>query len=455
MIVAKFGGTSVKDSDAISRVLDIIKTIVTKRVKIIVVLSACSGMTDKLLSLIENAPGNEYSTSKNIIDDIIRHHLKICKSLIKDRVLLEKAEIEVSTLGNELLEFIEGVCLLNEVTPRSIDRAVSFGELFSTLVFHHAALDLDLNSYLWNAGNFMRTDDSFTFAKPDFGTSAELITEQYKKISANHDVIVTQGYIASDGYNHTTTLGRGGSDYSAAIIGSALKADEIQIWTDVPGVLSADPRIVPNTVTIPIMSYNEIRLLSFFGAKVLHPDTIKPAIDAGVPIRILNTFQPEHPGTLILQSAGQSESSFNSIVLKENCLLMNFDIPGNDSAAFNYSRIQKFIEDAGIKLYHSEQIVDSMLFLVENNINDDLIYYLQNNLSCHSLKKADIIFIAGNRGSSFTKFDREEFLKFTTELINNDSISIKFNRESSSLLAILPEGKGKIAYLKIHELLLD
>jgi len=125
--------------------------------------------------------------------------------------------------------------------------------------------------------------------------------------------------------------------YSAAIIGSALKADEIQIWTDVPGVLSADPRIVPNTVTIPIMSYNEIRLLSFFGAKVLHPDTIKPAIDAGVPIRILNTFQPEHPGTLILQSAGQSESSFNSIVLKENCLLMNFDIPGNDSAAFNYN----------------------------------------------------------------------------------------------------------------------
>lgn len=318
MNVLKFGGTSVATAPAMRQV----RTIIEKTGGAIVVLSACGGVTNRLLYCIELAGEGKSVGAAEIVNEIEQRHLDLCRELLSDESYLSDALTKVKALCEELRVFCEGVALLGECTPRSIDIAGSFGERLSTLVFWLYCKTEGINVILFDVREIMRTDSNFTSAKINFPELQRLTDEKLTPLLTQGAIIITQGFIGSDKRGITTTLGRGGSDLSAALIGAAIAADEILIYTDVSGIASADPRIIPNARSIPEMSFAEARELSFYGAKVLHPETILPAVERDIPVRVLNTFAPDDTGTIIVAKASR-EHGICAVTLKKKCIFIS------------------------------------------------------------------------------------------------------------------------------------
>ena len=316
----KFGGSSVANANEMISVLNVIKNVVDKKV---VVLSACKGITDKLeqIAIISADKSKNFNNEKeNILNYIKNHHINILNSTLKN--YLAVATNEVQSLLNDLENIVQGVSFLKELTSATKDAVLSFGELLSTTIFHFICKEQQLNSVLIDARTLIYTNDNYNEAAPNLELCSQNIKKEFSKI--NPDLVITQGFIGS--YNNgiirkTTTLGRGGSDYSAAIIGAIIGAEEIQIWTDVNGILSADPRCCNDCRTIKQMSFEEIKDLSFWGAKVLHPKTILPAIEKNINIKVLNTFNPTNEGTLIAAKNEDNLFKVNSVIAKGNCIL--------------------------------------------------------------------------------------------------------------------------------------
>jgi aspartokinase/homoserine dehydrogenase 1 len=314
--VLKFGGTSVQSASTMKLVLECIKLSCTN--SCVVVLSAVSGTTDLLIRAAKNSIC-DFELSIKIIEQIKNLHLQILNDLFSDNNY--EAGI-INKIIEELYQKINAFRNLGEVTTQNIDSVQSYGEILSTTIFAGYCKSIKLNVELLNSGNYIFTDSNFTNAKVDFNKSLNGIIQNYDTFN-QQKIFITQGFIAADSKNRTTTLGRGGSDYSAAVYGKLLKQagfeiDEIQIWTDVNGVFSADPRQINNAQTITVMSPDEIRELSYLGAKVLHSDTIKPAIDLDIPVKVLNTFQNDNSGTLIVSNSDTSAPRMNSMIVLEN-----------------------------------------------------------------------------------------------------------------------------------------
>ena len=443
----KFGGTSVKNASSMKNVLDIVKS--KKEHNPVVVLSACSGITDKLLKLINDASGKSIKILMKEIDSIENHHLKIIDELINSKSIKKHCKENVQNLIQQLVLLVEGVSLLRECTPRSQDAACSFGELLSTTIFEAACRDKKLNSIFLDARHIMKTDSNFTQASVDFKetkkSSNKYITKSFGK------VVITQGFIGSDENGITTTLGRGGSDYSAAVLGSVLNADEIQIWTDVNGVLTADPRIVHNAVTIPEMSFDEIRDLSFYGAKVLHPDTIKPAIQHKIPVRVLNTFHPENSGTLITPTIKEKSARIRSVHLKKNCINLFVEFPHSDSSGMK----------SGEKL---SQLYNSSIKIVSINCNDDKLFITIDSPEESDLNSLKNIFYGLDNkienvcllcicGVNILK-DSDVLQKVTNSLSRFEPKSVLYGFSSTSMLVSVPEENGAGAMNEVHRLIL-
>ena len=316
----KFGGSSVADADEMMAVMSIISNVVGQKV---VVLSACKGITDKLEQLaIISADKNQNNNNQkeNILNYIKTHHINILNSTLKNYIMV--ATNEIQSLLNDLENILQGISFLKELTSATKDAVLAFGELLSTAIFHFICKEHQLNSAFLDARNLIYTNDNYNDATPFLEQCSQNIKKEFGKIES--DLIITQGFIGSynDGIiRRTTTLGRGGSDYSAAIIGSMVDAEDIQIWTDVNGILSADPRYYNDVQTIKQMSFEEIKDLSFWGAKVLHPKTIMPAIEKNINIKVLNTFNPANEGTLITANNENNLFKVNSVIAKENCFL--------------------------------------------------------------------------------------------------------------------------------------
>jgi len=350
MIVLKFGGTSVKDSSAIKQVYRIISDIKEEK---IVVLSACSGITDKLIILLHYASKNQSDLLEITYKDILNHHYQLIDELIDDTYLHSQVQQVVSKLLDELRKFVDGIYFLKESTPQALDKVMSFGELLSTTIFHYYCLSQELDNIWLDARKFIKTDSNFNSATVDFDLSkkeleSNLQSENFEKFK----LAITQGFIGSDTNGRTTTLGRGGSDYTAAIIGNLTSAREIQIWTDVDGVMSADPRIANNTKTIELMEFNEVRQLAYFGAKVLHPNTLLPAIDAGIPIKVLNTFNPHNPGTTIVNFIDNPKPMPHSIV-NIKCIRVDFPLYNYENFTSKAAEILNTIAKYDFKVYYS------------------------------------------------------------------------------------------------------
>ena len=308
-IVMKFGGTSVGSSTAIRQMGAIVRAAATREP--LVVVSAMGGVTNDLYALVKSALAREPLEER--VQAVVRRHEDAARELSVDFACM-------APLCDELRELARGVAMLGECTPRAHDRIASLGErLCARLVAGHLAL-LGLPAKAvdaWDAG--LLTDRRFQGARPLPSTEASIRAA----VGGMDGLLVVTGYIGRTTQDEVTTLGRGGSDYSAAIFGAALGVQEIQIWTDVDGVMTADPRKTRAARRIASMSFAEAAELAFFGAKVLHPATMQPAVRKGIPIRVLNTFAPAQPGTLVAASNAPAARGVKSIATKDKIAIVN------------------------------------------------------------------------------------------------------------------------------------
>jgi aspartate kinase len=320
-IAMKFGGTSVEDSAALKRVAGIVLS--QQAPQKVVVLSAASGVTNQLLQTGALASRGQEEPATEIITKIRTRHKTIAGDLLPAASATAVSGI-IDGLCDELQEIAHGIAILGEATPRSLDLLASFGERLSTLIFHAHLSSLGHAAALVDARSFMVTDNQFMHAVPDLSATAARLEQGVVPTLRSGAIVVTQGFIGSTPEGVTTTIGRGGSDHSAALIGSLLGCGEIQIWTDVDGILTADPSIVSGAHRIKVMSFMEASELAYFGARVLHPETILPAISNNIPVRVLNSRRPESHGTTIIAQADRSgQCVVKSIAYKEDITLIS------------------------------------------------------------------------------------------------------------------------------------
>lgn len=296
-VVFKFGGTSVGSPPAIEAVAKIVAAETGERV---VVVSATAGTTDALLRAVEQATGGDAATAQQTIERLSEEH----RNLIADLMGVNAASAlsEIVDLTDRTIALLRSVALLRECSPRTMDAILSYGERVSAPIIAALLTARGVAAEALSAEGLVITDDAFGHANPLLEPTRERAEQQLVPRMRYGTVPVVTGFVGSTADGVTTTLGRGGSDYSAAVLAAALGASECRIYTDVSGVMSADPRIVSDAKPLPAISYAEAAELSYFGAKVIHPRTVLPAIEAGIPVRILNTFAPNDPGTTITAS---------------------------------------------------------------------------------------------------------------------------------------------------------
>lgn len=299
-LVMKFGGTSVGTPEAMMQAAIIVQKASQQWPRLIVVTSALAGVTNLLLESASQAAKGDTKLSEGSASQFYRMHNEIIQALIPDLDHQTKVQSEIDRIIDEFRNLCQAICVLGETTPRALDAVASLGERMSVRLFS-AVIEAQGISAPWiEATRLIVTDERFQDALPDINATTEKIHQVLEPHLEAGDVPVVTGFIAASPDGATTTLGRGGSDYSAALLGSILPADEVWIWTDVDGVMSADPRLVPNARTISKLSFREVAELAYFGAKVLHPKTIRPVIEAGIGLRVCNTFNAQHPGTIIV-----------------------------------------------------------------------------------------------------------------------------------------------------------
>ena len=323
MVVMKFGGTSVADQTAIERLISIVRAQRQADAQQeggdargpIVVVSALSKVTDRLLGVAANAGAGDLDGAQTNLRELRQRHIVVSK-VIADAVLREQVVEFIDREFDELERIAQALCVLQEVSPRWLDTIAAAGEILSSRMVAAALTSHGLLASWIDARRTVVTDNEFTAAAPLFSeTTSSLMTNVDPPLAAGR-IPVMGGFVGATKDGVTTTLGRGGSDYSAAIIGACLGAGEIQIWTDVDGMLTADPRLVPDPYVVPHLSFAEASELAYFGAKVLHPATIQPAVSRNIPVRILNSHRPQARGTLITGERPRSDRPLTAIASK-------------------------------------------------------------------------------------------------------------------------------------------
>jgi aspartate kinase len=298
MIVMKFGGTSVADAARILGVVEIVRRHLDRRP--LVVVSALAGVTDLLVRAVDAARRGDREAIDPVLADVERRHRWALAGSIEDPGRRHDLSLEVDALFEDLRQLLRSVRILGEGTPRSSDALLSFGEILSARLVASALLDRGLPAQWVDPREVMITDEIHGAAEPDVEEVARRSEARLAPILASAEIPVTGGFVGATREGRTTTLGRGGSDTSAAVIGSAMGALEIQIWTDVDGLMTADPKLVPAARTLARVSFAEAAELAYYGAKVLHPASIAPAVRRAIPVRVLNSLAPGGGGTQIL-----------------------------------------------------------------------------------------------------------------------------------------------------------
>jgi aspartate kinase len=323
-VIMKFGGTSVADAEAMRRVLNIVRRQADASAAAtppVVVVSAMSKVTDRLIETGRRAAEGDADGAAALLEELLERHLGVASGLVDG----DRIDALASQLKKEFASQIDAVRALaarREVSPRDHDALVALGELASSQIVASAFAADGIPSAWVDAREVLVTDDEHTAAVPDMGATLERTRRLVGSRQASGEVAVLGGFIGATGSGVTTTLGRGGSDYSAAIFGACLDVDEIQIWTDVDGMLTADPRVVPSPCLVPQLSFAEASELAYFGAKVLHPSTILPAVAKNIPVRILNSRRPEVAGTMIT-AEGRAHEGLTALACKRGVTVVN------------------------------------------------------------------------------------------------------------------------------------
>jgi aspartate kinase len=323
-VVMKFGGTSVADPEAIGRLIGIVQRQQAKSARgsaPVVVVSALAGVTDKLVAVAQMAQDGEGARAAAELEALQERHLNVATAV----TTTSRARL-LADLGcefQELTGLVHALAVLREVSPRSRDAVHAVGEVVSSRIVAAAFADQGVPATWVDARTVLITDAEHNAAAPDMVETCERARARVAPELAAGKVAVLGGFIGATANGVTSTLGRGGSDYSAAIFGACLDVEEIQIWTDVDGMLTADPRIVPHPRVVPQLSFAEASELAYFGAKVLHPSTILPAVTKNIPVRILNSRRPENAGTRITADAMPEAGRLTAIACKRDVTVID------------------------------------------------------------------------------------------------------------------------------------
>ena len=301
MIVMKFGGTSVQDEEAIGRVISIVRSRLSE--KPLVVVSALARVTRLLCAVADEAGQQNEEKVRELLAQLRERHFSLAANLLSGSPeLLGECNRDIETLISGVANFVGGVCQIGELSPRSEARIISVGELLSSTIISYAFNASGITCHWIDARRMITTDDNYLSARPDLQVTEANVKRIVGMESRGTDLMITQGFVASTGKGATTVLGFEGSDYSAAIFGMALNAERVEIWTDVDGIRTADPRVIHDTRKIDVISYEEAAEMAAMGARVLHPLTIEPARKRNIPIRVLNSSNPSCEGSLVVRS---------------------------------------------------------------------------------------------------------------------------------------------------------
>ncbi len=310
------------DEEAVRNVADIIQSRLEHNP--VLVISAAGDTTDTLLNSIDDALHGDSEVAINKINDIHRYHLSLAEHLDLKEEWLTRYTETAEGYQEELKEFMTGASLLHNLSPKSIDRMLPFGERYTSLLMTYYLNTIDIPSNMLDSTKFIVTTDEHTKAKPILEESKEKIRADILPVLEAGEVPVVQGFVGSTRDGNVSTLGRGGSDYTASVLGAALEVDDIEIWSDVDGILTADPTIIKDAKVVERMTFREAAELAYFGNRVLHPDSILPAVEQDIPLHIYNSKNPESPGSLIRASFPLNEFPVvKSIAYKEDMKVLN------------------------------------------------------------------------------------------------------------------------------------
>jgi bifunctional aspartokinase / homoserine dehydrogenase 1 len=390
-LLVKFGGTSVGHGQAIAAAAAIAADLRRAGHPVLVVTSAMSGVTDALLGGAVDAVRGDRVHLAELTSTLHAKHHAAADDL---ELPAHECPIVLDPINRRLAEFellCDALAVLGEASPRALDAIASLGERMSVHLLAGALRRRGTPALPVDAAEILRTDDAFQSAAPDMTVTRSLAQEMLAPMLAKGIVPVVTGFIGATVDGIVTTLGRGGSDYSAAIIGAAMDVDEVWIYTDVDGVMTADPRVVPGVRTLDTLSYREMSELAYFGAKVLHPKTVLPALERGIPIRIRNTFNPAHPGTLVVGKSDDPVAVFKGVTAIRHQSLVTIEgrgmlgVPGIAARAFG-SVARTGTSVSMISQASSEQ---SICFLVPQVASPTVVETLRREFE-HELARRDI-----------------------------------------------------------------
>ncbi len=346
----KFGGTSVSDGVRMKHVAELAKKYRDQGNEVVLVTSALSGVTDALLKNAKDASETgKTSTVKEFIADLTMQHHNAAHEAIGLPGIIENVTKELDQRIEELEKALIGICYLGELTARSIDYISSYGERLAAPILSGSLNSMLVNSCSFTGGEAgIITTDDYGNARP-LEESYSLIKERIEPLLSD-SIPVVCGFIAESEAGIITTLGRGGSDFTASIVGAAVKANEIWLWKEVDGIMTTDPNIVPEAKPIPVISYIEAMELSYFGAKVLHPRAIEPAIRHGIPVRVKNTFHPELAGTIVVKDQKLSKDIVKAVTVIKKVALINISGAGMVGTIGVAARVFTTLANAGVNI---------------------------------------------------------------------------------------------------------
>ena len=365
MRVLKFGGSSVADTDAIIRLVSIVDGRKGART---VVVSALAGVTDGLLAVADLAAGDK-PCALAALDAIATRHRGVAAE-VRASYTRRVLDAAVDDVARGALQAVHAIAAGGQASPALVDKLVASGELWSSRIVTAFLADAGIPTQWIDARHVVRTDGRHREATPDSAATEEALTRLVRPALAMDRVVVLGGFIGSAPNGATTTLGRGGSDYSAALIGAGLDASEIEIWTDVDGVLSADPRVVAGARVLPMLSYEDAETLARFGAKVLHPKTMEPAAARGIPVCVRNSRRPGEPGTRI-DAFGAEDGTHAAVASRDGLSLVQMTARGRGAEGSFAARALQSLSDAKVTVVLGEVHGDRLLVAVDRTFDLD------------------------------------------------------------------------------------
>ena len=348
----KFGGTSVGTGENIRNVANIVKNNSKKGHKILVVVSALAGITNQLIHEAEEVKEGKEERIQEFIREVTEKHLQVIDKAIENKKLKNETEADVKKLIEELEKILIGICYVGELTLKTKDQVLSFGERLAALIVSATLRDYNLESQYFSGKKAgIVTDSKFGEANPLMNFTTHQVIKRIKPLLEKNMIPVISGFIAANQDGVVTTLGRGGSDYTATILGVALDVDEVWIWTDVDGIMTSDPKIISDAKTLIGLSYGEAAEMAIFGAKAMHPRALEPIIKKQIPVRIRNVFNPKNPGTLISEGAEvKSIEVVKAIALITDVSMINIRGAGMVGAPGSYAKIFKILGKNNINI---------------------------------------------------------------------------------------------------------